>query len=49
MILIDPPSPFASKEEWREFLSEMEELAKEHPEDESVQEHIKEAREIIAS
>ncbi|MFZ4165304.1 hypothetical protein [Brevundimonas sp. NPDC058933] len=49
MILIDPPSPFAPKSDWRAFLDEMEALAKEHPDDESVKEHIEEAREALAA
>lgn len=48
MIIIDPPSPFAPDKEWREFLSEMEELEKAHPDDELVKQHLEEAREHLS-
>lgn len=47
MIIIDPPSPFAPVQEWRDFLKEMEELAKQHPDDESVKAYLEEAREHL--
>ena len=31
MILIHPPSPYASRKEWEDFLSEMRERDQEHP------------------
>lgn len=48
MILIDPPTPFSPKSEWQAFLVEMEELAKEHPDDELVKEHLAEAKSYAA-
>lgn len=48
MIIIDPPSPFASKEDWQDFLKEMEKLAKEHPDNEDVRAYIEEAKQILA-
>ena len=48
MIIIDPPTPFAHKAEWEEFLKEMEELQKAHPENEDVREHVAEAKAMLA-
>lgn len=48
MILIDPPSPFAPEKDWRAFLAEMEDLAKDHPDDELVKQHLEEAREHLS-
>ena len=46
-MIIDPPSPFASIDDWREFLSEMEDLAKAHPDNDEIAYYIEEARAII--
>lgn len=40
MMLIDPPSPFASKEEWEKFLKQMKEALTDAPDEASVKEHI---------
>lgn len=48
MILIDPPTPFAPREDWEDFLKEMEELEKAHPDNEDIREHIEEAKRVLA-
>jgi hypothetical protein len=47
MRLIDPPSDFASLEEWRDFASQMEQLQREDPDDADIAEHLTRAREMI--
>lgn len=47
MIIIDPPSPFASKGDWERFLEDMLKLSKEFPEDEDVKEALSLARETL--
>jgi hypothetical protein len=47
MMIIDPPSPFASKDEWQKFLIEMQGVLRDHPNDESVKEAIELAQEQL--
>lgn len=44
MIIIDPPSPFASKAEWRDFLAEMQKLLRDRPDDQDVKKTIELAK-----
>lgn len=44
-MFIDPPSPFASLEEWEQFLAEMRAI---EPKDADVLRHIAEAEAMIA-
>jgi hypothetical protein len=46
--IIDPPSPFATRQEWAAFLPEAEELLKKHPDNELLKAHIAEAKSRLA-
>jgi hypothetical protein len=46
--LIDPPSPFADLEEWREYLAELLEAVKEHGAQSDLAEAIADAEKTIA-
>lgn len=48
MIIIDPPSPFAPLQAWKEFLAEMLALQVESPDDEGVAEAVTMAERNIA-
>jgi len=45
MRMIDPPSPFASLEDWVKFLAEMQAI---EPKDDDIREAIAEAEQMIA-
>jgi hypothetical protein len=45
---IDPPVPWATLDEWREYLADLEGELDGNPGDESLERAIKEAREHIA-
>lgn len=49
MMIIDPPSRFAPKQEWRAHLKRMRFLAKDRATDEAIAEAIRDAEDHLAS
>jgi ferredoxin len=48
MTIIDPPSVFDTADEWRRFLAEMKELAREHPDEQDIKDAIAGAEKHLA-